>query len=88
GVMNSWIREAHPDAPTHAGYMVLVNVAREPLGITAITSADYETIEVHEMSSDSGMMKMRRIEEVVIPADGLFKLEPGAKHLMLKNPKR
>jgi len=89
GVMNSWIREAHPDAPVHAGYMVMVNVAQEPLEVLEITSDDYESIEVHEMApSESGMMKMRRIENVVIPANGLMKLEPGGKHLMLKGPKR
>jgi len=86
-IMNAWVREAHPAAPVNAGYMTLINVADEDLQVARVESDAFETVEIHEMAPVDGMMKMRRIRNLVIPARGQVALEPGGMHLMLKRPR-
>jgi len=85
-VMNAWVREAHPSAPVNAGYMTLVNVGEQDLELVRVESAAFETIEIHEMVPVDGMMRMREVGDLVIPARGQIALEPGGKHLMLRGP--
>ena len=87
-VMNAWVRAAHPKAKTNAGYMTLINVGEEDLTLTQVESDAFERIEVHEMAVVDGLMKMREIENLTIPASGQAKLSPGGKHLMLIGPRK
>ncbi len=86
GVLNAWVRETRVEAPVNAGYMTLVNPGAQDIVLVRVDSPAFETIEVHEMSSSDGLMSMRRIPEIVIPANGQVRLEPGGTHLMLMNP--
>ncbi len=86
-IMNSWVREAHAAATVNAGYMTLVNVGSEEVALVKIESAAYENIEVHEMVAVDGLMEMREVKDLTIPANGQIKFEPGGKHLMLMEPK-
>lgn len=87
-IMNAWIREAHPDATTQAGYMTLVNVSGEERALVELESPSFGKVELHEMNMADGMMKMRELSELVVPAGGQARLEPGGAHLMLWEPKR
>ncbi len=87
-IMNAWIREAHPDAVVNAGYMTLVNVGPEDVTLVKLGSPAFEKIELHEMAMVDGLMKMRELTEVVVPAGGQARFEPGGRHLMLKRPLR
>lgn len=87
-VMNAWIREAHPSAPVNGGYMTLVNVGSDDVTLTGVECPGYDAVEIHEMTHVDGMMKMSQLSEVVIPAGGQARFEPGGKHLMLKGPER
>jgi copper(I)-binding protein/mono/diheme cytochrome c family protein len=86
-IMNAWVREAHAKAKVNAGYMTLVNVGDEEVTLVKVESKGYESIEVHEMATVDGMMEMRELTDLVIPAKGQIQFEPGAKHLMLMGPK-
>ena len=86
--MNGWIKQAHPDAPTHAGYLTLINIGASDVILVGVESPDYQRVELHEMVTDHGMMSMRRLNELKVPAGGQARLEPGGKHLMLHEPKR
>lgn len=87
-IMNAWIREAHPKARVNAGYMTLINVGNEDLTLVEVRSDAYEHIELHEMAMVDGLMKMRHLPEVVIPAGGQARFEPGGPHLMLMDPQQ
>jgi copper(I)-binding protein len=39
--------------------------------------------EVHEMNMENGVMKMRAVERIALPAGKTVKLEPGGYHIML-----
>ena len=49
---------------------------------------DEEKIEIHEMTSVDGMMSMREVNDLIIPAQGDLRFAPGGYHLMLKEPQR
>ena len=86
-IMNSWVREAHAAATVNAGYMTLVNVSSEEVALVKVESEAYENIEVHEMVAVDGLMEMREVTDLTIPANGQISFEPGGKHLMLMGPR-
>jgi len=86
-IMNAWVREAHADAKINAGYMTLVNVDSEEVALVKVESEAFESIEVHEMTRVDGFMKMREVTDMVIPAQGQVRLEPGGMHLMMMGPR-
>ena len=47
-----------------------------------------ESVEIHEMSMNNGVMKMRMLDVLDLPAGKTVKLEPGGFHLMLINLKK
>ena len=87
-IMNSWVREAHEKATVNAGYMTLVNASDEEVTLLKVDSDAYNKIEVHEMVAVDGVMKMREVKNLVIPAHGQVQMQPGGKHLMLMGPRR
>jgi len=86
GIMNAWVRETDAIAKAVAGYMTLVNVAPEEVTLVKIESDIFEKIEMHEMAVVDGLMAMRQVTDLVIPANGRARFEPGGWHLMLKGP--
>ena len=86
-IMNSWVREAHEKATVNAGYMTLLNASDEEVTLLKVESDAYNKIEVHEMVVVDGLMEMREVEDLSIPANGQIRFEPGGKHLMLMGPK-
>lgn len=44
-------------------------------------------VELHTHTSDNGVMRMRRIDAIDVPAGGKAVLKPGGLHLMLMNLK-
>ena len=84
----AWIREAPPTAAMLAGYAELANTGATPLRVTGARSADFGAVELHEMRMDGGMMRMRALEAIEVPAGASVRLAPGGNHLMLMRPAR
>ena len=87
-VMNAWVREADQGARMNAGYMTLVNVGGQDLRLMKVESDAFDSVEVHEMATVDGLMEMRELENLVIPANDRTRLAPGGKHLMMAGPQR
>jgi len=83
----AWIPEAPPVAQVLAGYARLSNDSDQPLHIDAVDGADFGSVEMHQMSMAGGMMQMRPLTGLDVPAHGSTILADGGKHLMLMNPK-
>ena len=81
--MNAWVREARPGGKTNAGYLTLVNVKEEALTLTEVHCEAFKEVQIHEMARVDGLMRMRRLKELTIPAGGTVALKPGGLHLML-----
>ena len=63
-------------------------VARENLRLTGVRSPAAETAEVHQMKMENGMMRMRAVPSLQLPAGIQVKLEPGGYHIMLFDLRR
>ncbi len=87
GVMNAWVRETDPAAKANAGYMTLINIAPEKLTLVAVQSDAFEKIEMHEMTVVDGMMKMRELDNLIIPPNSQASFAPGGQHLMMHGPR-
>lgn len=85
-VIDAWSPEA-PPGRTMAGFMTLENIGDEPVALVDGSSPQFGRIEIHDMINDEGVMRMRRLEQLVIDANGRVELKPGGFHVMLMEPK-
>ena len=87
-VEQAWTRATPPGAPVAGGYITLRNRAEHPDRLLSATSPDAKTVEIHSMSMDNGVMRMRRIDDgLAIASKGTLELKPGGYHLMFIGPK-
>lgn len=79
-----WSRATPSAAKTGAGYMTILNKGTTTDRLVEITSAAAGRIEVHQMTMDGTIMRMRPVPEGVAIGPGQsVKLEPGGFHLMM-----
>jgi len=83
---NIEIMEAMPGQKMSAAYLTLSNNTNDAITISAVVSPQFELIEMHESLLEDGVAKMRRITQLLIPANSSLNLERGGKHLMLMRP--
>ena len=87
-VTDPWIREAPPGAKVLAAYLVIANQGDQAATITAITSPDFDRIEMHRTRVEDGVARMIPMDSLPIAAASRVVLEPGGMHLMLYTPRR
>lgn len=80
-VDGAWIRAMVKGQTTTGGFMVLT--ARQPLTLEGFSMARAGVPELHEMSMDGHVMRMRAISSLALPAGQAVALRPGGHHLML-----
>jgi copper(I)-binding protein len=80
---NVEITRPMPGRHMSAGYLVLANNTDEPIHITSVASPQFDAVEIHETTLEDGVARMRRLDELVVPAQQSVRLERGGKHLML-----
>lgn len=67
-----------PGSPNTAAFMVLKNDADKPVTLTAAASPDAGRAELHTHLHENGVMKMRQVESIEIPARGKPSSNPAA----------
>lgn len=70
-------------AKTGAAYMVIVNNGKEPLEIKALSSAVADKVEVHTVTMDGDIMRMRPVALPITIAPGESLKLVKDRHLML-----
>jgi len=83
---NAWVRETKPGQEVGAAYMTLKSTADTQL--IKVESKMAGTVEIHEMSMNNGVMKMRMLDTLALPANKAVELSPGGFHLMLFDMKK
>ncbi|MEW5421492.1 copper chaperone PCu(A)C [Amorphus sp. 3PC139-8] len=82
-IEHPWTRATPPGAKTGAGFMVITNTGDAPDRLTGGTSPISTKMEVHTMTMDGGVMKMRQLTDgLEIPAGETVALKPGGNHMM------
>ncbi|QKK03148.1 MAG: copper chaperone PCu(A)C [Pseudomonadota bacterium] len=83
--IDAWSPEA-PPGRMMAGYVEIRNPTDRDIVLTAARSPRFERVEIHTMTMTDGVMRMRRLETLTIPANGHKTLQQGGHHLMLIGP--
>jgi copper(I)-binding protein len=85
-VSNPFAREVPPGAPASASFMALENMSDQAIKLVRADSEIAKIVELHTHTNDNGVMRMRKIDFIEIPANGQTVLKPGGLHIMLINP--
>lgn len=80
-ITDAWARATPPGQEVGAAYMNLKS--DRAASLVGISCSAAESVETHEMSMKNGVMKMRMLEVMPLPAGKTVKLEPAGFHLML-----
>lgn len=78
-----WSRALPSVAPNGAAYLRIENNGNEAVRIVSVSSSIAERAELHAHEMEGGIMKMRRVHSVEVPARGAVSFEPGGLHVML-----
>lgn len=79
-----WTRATPPGASVAAGYAKITNTGSEPDRLIGGRATGAQTVEVHEMTMDNNVMKMRTMPDgLEIKPGETVELKPGSYHLMM-----
>lgn len=81
-VVDPWTRATASAGGTGAGYMTLINDGEQADRLVAARSPAAAVVELHTHSMDGGVMRMRPVEAIDVPAGGTVALQPGGLHIM------
>ncbi|MEZ5605850.1 MAG: copper chaperone PCu(A)C [Burkholderiaceae bacterium] len=82
----AWLRAAVTGQSVTGGFMKLV--AGVPLRLVGVSTPAAGVAEVHEMTMEGDVMKMRAVPALELPAHQSVELKPGGYHLMLMDLKQ
>lgn len=85
-ISHAWARATAAGQEVGAAYLELQS--KQDLTLTKVESASADSVEIHSMSMNNGVMQMRMLETLELPAGKTVKLEPGGFHLMLFDLKK
>jgi periplasmic copper chaperone A len=78
-----YARAVPPGQPNSAVFMSLENRSDQDQALVAAESDVSEIVELHTHVEEGGMMRMRQIEKIDVPAGETVTLQPGGLHVML-----
>jgi copper(I)-binding protein len=84
-----WSRATPAGAQVGAGYVTIRNAGKTADKLVSVTSDVSAKSEIHEMAMADGVMKMRAVSAIEVPAGQSAELKPGGYHIMfvgLKQP--
>ncbi|CAN1512154.1 MAG: copper chaperone PCu(A)C [Sulfuritalea sp.] len=85
-IKNAWVRPSNPGQEVGAAYMTFLS--SQDTTLISVESDITNAIEIHSMSVENGVMKMRMLDTLELQAGKPYKLEPGGFHLMLFDLKK
>ena len=87
-VKDAWIRSTNAGAPTAAGYATIVNHGFTSDRLTGASTRAAASAELHHMSTEGGIMRMRPIPSgLAMAGSATLRLSPNGDHLMLIAPR-
>lgn len=88
-IVHPWSRATPGGAKVAGGYVTVTNkgVAADRL-LAAAADGISATADIHESGMKDGVMSMKRVDGVAVPAGGSLTLKPGSWHIMFMGLKR
>ena len=84
----AYARASIPNVPNSAAFFVIKNNSDKNIAITSANSDIAEKNELHTHIKENQMMKMMKIEKLVVPAKSSLELKSGGDHVMLMGLKK
>ena len=78
-----WARATAPGQPIGGGYLTLDNQGPAGDRLLGASTAVATRVELHSMTMDGYVMRMRALDAIDLPAGRSVALKPGGTHLML-----
>ena len=83
-IMNAWVKEPLPGVDATGAYLFIHNHGKRSDRLVGVSTEIASVSEIHEMSHENGVMKMRRLESgITLAPDQKVQVEPGGIHIML-----
>lgn len=80
-VDDPWVRATVAPQKATGAFMQLTSA--KAAKVVAASSPVADMVEIHEMKMDDGVMKMRAVDALALPAGQAVALKPGSYHVML-----
>lgn len=87
-IEGAYARASIPNVPNSAAFFVIKNNSDKDIAITSANSDIAEKNELHTHIKENKMMKMMKIEKLVVPAKSSLELKSGGDHVMLMGLKK
>lgn len=84
-ISEPWVRATTSQQKATGAFMKLET--SRPMTLIGARSPVAGVVEVHEMATEAGVMKMRAIPKLALPAGKVTELKPGSYHIMLMDLK-
>lgn len=81
-IEGAYARATAPGQPNSAAFMKILNQG-EATRLTGASSSVAKVVELHTHIHDQGVMRMRQLEAIELPARTQVELAPGGLHIML-----
>ncbi len=82
-ISSAWTRATPKGAPVGAGYLTITNNGSAPDRLVGGTSEVAGSFEIHEMTMDNGVMRMRPVAQgLELKPGATIALKPGGNHVM------
>ncbi|WP_428634310.1 copper chaperone PCu(A)C [Sedimenticola sp.] len=82
-VADAYVRAVPPGQPNSASFMTLTNTSSNDIVLKGAESPAAKAVELHTHTMSDGMMRMRQVEKIDLPAGQNVKLQPGGLHVMM-----
>ena len=79
---NAKVRAVIPGAVNTAGYLIVKNNSDKDVKLVSASSPIAERVEFHQHLHQGGLMKMIKLDDVTVPANGEVVFESGGLHIM------
>ena len=87
-IEGAYARASIPNVPNSAAFFVIKNNSDKDIAITSANSDIAQKNELHTHIKENKMMKMMKIEKLVVPAKSSLELKSGGDHVMLMGLKK
>lgn len=82
-ISGAYARAVPPGQPNSAAFLTLNNGSGTDHELVDAESPVAKVVELHTHINKDGMMQMRRVEKIDVPAGKETRLQPGGYHVML-----
>jgi periplasmic copper chaperone A len=80
-VTDAWVRGTVTGQTATGAFMQLKSATDSTL--VGAASGAAKIVEIHEMKMEGGVMKMRAVDRIALPAGKVVDMKPGGHHVML-----